>query len=415
MKTKNLIMEAANHFKKGAWMLVILLISFSACTQTTVTIVNPYADVNWATFGQFKTALHMHTTNSDGGHTVAEMVEEHFQQGFSIIALTDHNVLTPSMDGAKHEPDRTPPRIPVTPERRAEIEAGVGRDGKGMIAIYNTNEHSFVHHVNSFFADFTSERGQSLEYILGRVEELGGISRLNHPGRYVVPRALVNEWNFEEAFALAREPETVQRYVDWFMNFPSNVGMEIVNRLDFETIADRVLWDEILMQTMPQGRPVWGFADDDSHSRGGVGYAFNMFLMPELNQENFRTVMETGAFYAVSRVSRADGINIHMESGELIPLGGRFSTPDREGTEFMLLQTTPSISNIEVNERRATITISGADYDIIEWIADGVVIATGATLRLLNHKEEINSYVRAQLRSETGIAFTQPFGVNISR
>lgn len=54
------------------------------------------------------------------------------------------------------------------------------------------------------------------------------------------------------------------------------------------------------------------------------------------------------------------------------------------------------------------ITISGADYDTIEWIADGEVIATGKTLDLNDHEEEIGSYVRAQLKSDTGIAFTQP-------
>jgi hypothetical protein len=415
MRKKKLIMKAGNHFKNSALMLAILLISLSGCSQPTVTIVNPYASVDWATVGQFKTALHVHTTNSDGAHTVAQMIEEHYSHGFGIVALTEHNYLTPSWDRTRYEPDRNPPRIPVTAKRKAEIEAGVGRDGRGMIGIDYTNEHSHVHHVNSFFADFTSEREHTLEYILGRVESMGGISRLNHPGRYTGARALIEQRNIEGAIALSKVPKTIQGYVDLFMNFPSCVGMEIINKLDFESAADRVLWDGILMQTMPQSRPVWGFADDDSHSSEAVGYAWNVFLMPTLDQKNFRTVMETGAFYAVSRVSRPDNINTTLPNGDFIPNGGRVSTDNRPGTDFMLLQTTPSIANITVNERRGTITISGADYDIIEWIADGTVIATGATLRLRAHRENVNSYVRAQLRSNTGIAFTQPFGINISR
>ena len=192
------------------------------------------------------------------------------------------------------------------------------------------------------------------------------------------------------------------------MSFPTCVGVEIINKLDHESAADRILWDGILMQTMPQDRPVWGFADDDSHSRGAVGYAWNVFLMPNLSQENFRTVMETGEFYAVSRVSRLDGINNVLPSGE--------NTPNNGGsrTEFMLSQSTPSIVSIEVSERHGTITISGADYDVIEWIADGVVIATGGTLSLLEHQESVNSYVRAQLKSTTGITFTQPFGIRMT-
>jgi hypothetical protein len=79
----------------------------------------------------------------------------------------------------------------------------------------------------------------------------------------------------------------------------------------------------------------------------------------------------------------------------------------------MLSQNTPSISNIETNAYNGTITISGTDYETIEWIADGVVIATGKTLILLDHQEKMSSYVRAQLKSNTGIAFTQPFGIGI--
>ena len=373
-------------------------------------IANPYENVDWATFGRFKTALHVHTTNSDGSATTAQMVEEHYRKGFDILAITDHNYLTPSWDQTRINLERDPPREPVTAERRAEIEAGVGRDGRGMIGIDNTNEQSRVDHVNSFFVNFNNEEGQSLEEVLTIIADLGGISRLNHPGRYTRAFRPIrdDDGNNEDGIAISRDPAQIQKYVDIFMAFPSCVGMEIINKLDHESAADRILWDGILMQTMPQDRPVWGFSDDDSHSPGAVGYAWNVFLMPNLCQENFRTVMETGAFYAVSRVSRLDGINNVLPSGE--------NTPNNGGsrTEFMLSQSTPSIVSIEVSERYGTITIAGANYDAIEWIADGVVIATGGTLSLLEHQESVNSYVRAQLKSATGIAFTQPFGIRMT-
>ncbi|MCL2549964.1 MAG: hypothetical protein FWE78_03390, partial [Methanimicrococcus sp.] len=151
------------------------------------------------------------------------------------------------------------------------------------------------------------------------------------------------------------------------------------------------------------GRSVWGFSNDDTHSTNATGYSWNVMLMPELNDKETRIAMENGAFYAVSRVSRLDGINRYYPNGtEVIGAG--------DGTTLYLMnQSTPSISNIAVSE--STITITGANYTSIEWIADGKVIATGETINLNDHKTEINSYVRAQLKSGTGIAFTQPFGV----
>ena len=179
--------------------------------------------------------------------------------------------------------------------------------------------------------------------------------------------------------------------------------MEIINKIDNESKSDRILWDNILKQTMPQGRSVWGFSNNDSHSINATGYSWNVMLMPELSQAETRKSMETGAFYAVSRVSRLDGINRTLPNGNQMPGAGDASTL------YLLNQTTPSISNIVVFGN--TITISGADYISVEWIADGAVIATGNTIDLSNYSDVVNSYVRAQLKSSTGIAFTQPFGV----
>ena len=87
-------------------------------------------------------------------------------------------------------------------------------------------------------------------------------------------------------------------------------------------------------------------------------------------------------------------------------------------TATWLLQPTPSISNIEVNQEKGTITITGDDFAYIDWIADGATILTqtrnesGNTIILPRYLGKINRYIRAQLRSDTGIAFTQPFGIS---
>ena len=61
-----------------------------------------------------------------------------------------------------------------------------------------------------------------------------------------------------------------------------------------------------------------------------------------------------------------------------------------------------------------SITITGANYDTIEWIADGKVVATGATIDLDQVGKDVDNYVRAQLKGDNGISFTNAFGVDLN-
>jgi len=376
-------------------MTVIMVISMftgaiSIATAATagqtenITITSPYANVNWATYSQYKADFHAHSTNSDGANTVEQMVEDHYAKGFDIFTVTDHSVLTPNWDKAE--------KGAITTERKAEIETGVGRDGRGMIDIDNCNEQSATDHINSFFANYSDviSGTWTMASTIAAVEALGGITHINHPGRYTGGAA-----GGEAGATASNNPTTIKKYVDLFMAYPSLVGMEIVNKQDDESRSDKILWDNILKQTMPQDRFVWGFANDDTHSLGATGFTWNVMLMPELTQAQTRIAMETGAFYAVSRIDRREGIDARN-----------------------LTLTTPSITNIVVEAN--TITITGTNYDVIEWIS-GVdattgminVIATGESIDVSNYTDIVeNNYVRAHLKSQTGIAYTQPFGVN---
>ena len=50
-----------------------------------------------------------------------------------------------------------------------------------------------------------------------------------------------------------------------------------------------------------------------------------------------------------------------------------------------------------------------AQADLIWWVADGKIIAVGDTLNLAEHMDDIGAYVRAELWTEGGILYTQPF------
>ena len=363
------------------------------------TITNPYENVDWYSTHQFKADFHAHSTNSDGSNLTREMVEDHYKKDYDILAMTDHDYTTENWDKVA--------RGPINPERKTEIEAGVARGGKGMIELEFTNEQSVVDHINSFFADFNNRSGATMASTIASVEALGGITHLNHAGRYT---GAVTGGNTEGLTGInaSSAPSVIQKYVDLFETYPSLVGMEIINKVDNESRYDRILWDNILTEMMPHGRFVWGFSNDDSHSLDATGYSWNVMLMPALNQAETRKAMETGAFYAVSRVDRVERINDVLRNGSSAPGNGT------SATLYLLEQPTPSITNIVVDNANGSISITGKFFDEIEWIADGEKIATGSTINLNDYQGVINSYVRAQLKSDTGIAFTQPFGVEIS-
>ncbi|MCL1810528.1 MAG: fibronectin type III domain-containing protein, partial [Clostridiales bacterium] len=348
-------------------------------------------NVDWAEHSQYKANFHAHSRNSDGSNTTVEMVEDHYAKGFDILAMTDHNYITESCDKVNLGP--------MTSERRDEVLSGIGRDGKPMIEISFTDEQSATDHINTFWANFNNVGGDTMASILDKTEKIAGISHINHAGRYTGGSSS----NDEQSIASSNNPAAIKKYIDLFRAYPSCVGMEIINKIDNESKSERILWDNILKEMMPEGRNVWGFSNDDTHSLNATGYSWNVMLMPELNQVETRKAMETGAFYAVSRVSRLDNINRKLPNGNEMPGSGTSSTL------YLLDQPTPSISSIAVHG--GEITIAGSNYDLIEWIADGAVIATGNLINLSDYQDKVGSYVRAQLKSTTGIAFTQPFGV----
>lgn len=373
----------------SALVILLLLLMIVSCTfaatiddsnDSPVIIVSAYSGINWQKYGQFKAILHMHTTNSDGAHKANEMLEDCYQKGFDIAAITDHDEMTRNWVSVNNG---------LTQQRFNEISAGAGRSGRGMLQIPYTVEHSRFDHVNSFQTDYTSSGVsiKSMKDTIKRIHDLGGISHINHPGRYTGGDA-----GGAPGAAASNNEDNINKYVDIFMEFPSCVGMEIINSTDGDSKSDRILWDNILARTIPQGRFVWGFSNDDAHDKSEIGYSFNVFVMPENTLENFRAAMQAGKFYAVARKSRLE-----------------------LGSSFTGSGPVPAIVSIETDQTAATITITANNCNKIEWISDGKVISsktvTSDTIELETHKDKIGSYIRANISGSGGIVFTQPFGI----
>jgi len=466
-------------------------------------ISNPYADVCWDEWYQFRAALHAHTRRSDGRAWTRETVVEHFNRGFDILAIAEHSILCDG-DWTTH-PASGAPEIwwpphqwndarnlmsaaeqsairdgtwntaqfdlpPVTgqgdvggrrndrnelimhegsrfsglgfmrPQMRQILGMPPGQAGVGLIPISNSNEQSYHNHILTYWAAFTTGYGQREPAIFTQVRNHGGLAVIAHPGRHTCYRpsrcAASNRGEMcahaggRGHVAASNAVHEVNRYIGWLNQFPEVLGFEIYNRPDNETRSDRILWDNVLLEMMPEigldpapgeRRGVWGFANDDSHSMNGTGLNWNVMLMPSLTEENTRTAMETGAFYMVARVDRRLDVNAGLSTSA----GSNDHTP-------LMNARAPGITNISVDGQ--TITVEGVNYDEIWWFTGnphrangsthqggGVVISTENTLDLAQLGGYVwGNYVRAVLICRTsgggrtnshGVALTQPFGI----
>ena len=359
--------------------------------QVSYDITSPYDDINWETINQYQAMLHAHTLYSDGTVDVKDVVERYYELGYDILAVTDHGVVNKGWNKVPEVLDLIGYNQyindfePMSQERYEEITIqGAGRDGRPMLDVPLGIEMNALvmrkNHVNGFFCGYGQGilgEEEDYETVIKGNSEAGGITFINHPGDFIA----ANKEN-----GRAEDYNQLKVFIDPLMKYDSCVGIEIFNLRDTTDRADRILWDTILQYTIPQGKNVWGFANDDSHALDDIDVTRDIMLMPELSNEALRTAMENGTFFACSRYAR-------YEMGEDFVGEGEYA----------------KIRSLNVDDDSDTITVVADNYDVIEWIADGKIIATGETLDLREYSDEIGCYVRFQIKNDGGIVCSQPF------
>lgn len=373
-------------------MVALTAIPAFAAEQVEYVITNPYETVDWDAWNTYKAQLHTHTLYSDGEMTITDVVEAYYALDYDILAITDHGVVNQGWDKVPDMIDIVSYNQyikklePLDAERYAEITSGADRDGRGMLDVPMGIEMNALvvrkNHVNGFFCGAASGvlgTEEDYESVIKATEEAGGISFINHPGDFYGAAGDITK---------AQDPENLRDWANIYMTYESCVGLEVFNEDDTISKHDRVIWDNLLMYTIPRGRVIWAFGNDDSHWDDHIGHTTNMMLMPENTVEDLRTAMENGTLFVCSK-------NAHYEMGDEFQGDGNYAV----------------ISNVYVDDENDVISVgltSESDY-VVEWVADGEVIATGDSINLRDYAEEIGSYVRFQVKNAGGILLSQPF------
>jgi len=392
--------------------IILLPIIFISCTGSDPTeiITNPYEEVDWSTFTHHKAALHVHTLQSDGYQMVDEVVHAYSDAGFSILAITDHDIFPPNARirwgdlapefGTHFPEDPKPENYPAnTTWPWSDFEAP-SPNSVSLIGIESV-ELTSKHHMNAFYTNYGvfPDDDISVQEQIQAVKETDGLVIFNHPG-------LSADW-------WTRQP--VEWYANHFEKFSPDVliGMEVTNGPPERETYDESLWDQLLARFMPE-RPIWGIGTPDMHELTDSRQSHTILLLGELNENTVREAMEKGQFYFNKSTRRMD-----LSEGE----GG--------------LDLFPAIEQIEVNQDAGTITVKASNYDKIKWItapetletledfnisnqpwASGQIIHDGTVFNYRNNPN-LNKYVRIELHRHDGEhvhrTFANPIGITTSR
>lgn len=167
--------------------LFVVAITLSACQPSPETrlevVLNPYQEVDWSVSERQKANFHTHTTQSDGHYVPHKVVDMYHDQGYSVLALTDHDHVTwpwtefESMEASELAWERY---------QRGDIERPDGYENRDpdLLGMFGPpgNELSRNHHTISLFSEFEAP----LEDLHGVLDELNafssqGLAMLAHP------------------------------------------------------------------------------------------------------------------------------------------------------------------------------------------------------------------------------------------
>lgn len=436
-----------------------------------ITISNPYADVNWSTVKQYKTALHTHTNASDGDQTLRQSLERHYETGYDVVAITDHG----TVDYSWSDPDagskfvgkalklvgRTDFAIDYLGDSGSFANGMTYRmvnrngddylvmgDGKEIMKIpygIENNAVSVNAHVNSWFADFCNNGPCDYRAAVKGVEKAGGVSVINHPGEYSDARYELYQ---EDAYNLDNLAyryffQKIYGFVD---KYDSCIGIDINSKGDDRTRYERKLWDLMLAKAAESGKTVFAIASSDAHQVDKIDTGCTYILAQNKTSADIRSALENGEFFASSTcisnhdelVQIAEGIKTFYGETELYKtladviaryeaeraekeqkakksnVGVKYSALDGEG--YLRTATRPEIKSVIVNDNDNTITVNSKNTVIVRWISDGKLIATtkasDGKIDLDDYKDVIGGYVRAEVFGEGGVMYTQSFTLN---
>ncbi len=256
---------------------------------------HPYTDLS---SGQWlKGNLHAHSNHSDGTRSHQQVIDDYAERGYDFLMFADHDCLT---DQDRYE------RL----------------DNRGMVLIPGNEITAGGPHMLHVNADRLIRPIRQRQAVIDNVGDGDSFIIINHPNQGSsfdhCPASLLRQWRGYR-------------------------GIEVYNGM---CGADRGSpyalgkWDMVLAE----GRKVWGFASDDSHTAADVGLGWIMACCRRRSLGGIMAALKAGRFYASTGVTIKNisvrGLNVRIETEDAarivaIATGGkRIAVADRPGIDI---------------------------------------------------------------------------------
>lgn len=445
---------------------------FAFASDNGYTITNPYANINWETTNQYKTALHSHTNASDGDNTLVESIERHYETGYDIVSVTDHGISDTSWTKSKSSIITTVMTLIGKTDGDLDYlkESGTFPNGtayemkningddylvtadREILRIpygIENNAVSINAHVNSWFAPYENNLPSDYRTAIVGVENAGGVSVINHPGEYTQARYELYE---DDAYNMDNWSYNyyINKFYGYINNYDSCIGIDINSKGDDRTRYERKLWDIMLAKAAESGKTVTAIATSDAHQLDKIDTGSLIVLADAKTSENVKKALLNGEVLPQStcihnrnelaQIAEAlktyygETDELYKELAALVEeydaeceekanssddgnVGVKYTALDEEG--FVATATRPSIKSITVDDAEDTITIDSENALLIRWISDGKLIATtkadDQAFDLNNYESVIKGYIRAEVFGEGGIVYTEGFTLNADK
>ncbi len=253
----------------------------------------------------YKANLHMHTTLSDGRMTPEEVKEAYKNQGYSILAYTDHEAIVP------HNDLRDESFLPIT-----SFEIATGEQTEGLPAGSNR-----TYHLNLYAKDPQNAVSSAfmVDYIWGKIEHIRAYiseEQFRHGCQRTYSVACMNDIIArakEEGFLVSyNHPTWSLQDENDYAELKGVWGVEVYN-----TGCDRMGYLDTVhpMETLlRRGEFVFPLATDDAHKLSDCFGGWTMVGADRLEYSDVMQALENGDFYA------STGPEIHelsIEDGKL--------------------------------------------------------------------------------------------------
>jgi VanZ family protein len=335
-------------------LLTAALVAVLGCDQRPASQPRFVRQIEWAEQGSWlKADTHIHTTFSDGAHSVAEVAAKAIEHGCDCIAITDH--ADSNLDAATREyheeiqaARRRHPELIVLAGLEWNVPGWAGDQQATILMPPGPDEGLRLADFKASFGDLPRDQDEpgladpGLRW-LGRVlvDDLSPIVICEHPSR--------QRQTSDEVLGDLRRWRAVNDLVVGFSGAPGHQGMQpvgayksalsTIDRWDPAAAEVGGAWDTLL----GQGVDFWGaHATSDFHDAKGLGdywpgeFSETWLYVPERSARGALRALKAGSFFAVhGQIARqvelrvdAQGLPRSAYAGEMIELErGAIVTP----------------------------------------------------------------------------------------